>query len=218
MRSIPVLVLIVALFVASLLAPGGMSLAIAQEATPAADLPVTPDPALCLVEPRPLTFFEQYLGTPSAATPTDEGAAAVEGTLDEFVPPAGEPADPATVAAVTATAVEIVACFNAGDLPRAFALYTDTMIESFAAGEPLPQEEFDAMAASPVAALDEQRSTVLAVRDVVLLPDGRVGAFADFEFEDGYRETQYAILVQEGDRWLIDEILLFAPLAATPTP
>lgn len=170
-----------------------------------------------MVEPRPLAFFEQYVGTP-AGTPSDAGAADVEGTLDSFVPPEGQPADPETVDAVVATAVEIVACFNAGDLPRAFALYSDNLIEDFAAADPLPQEELDVMAATPTAAPDDQRSSVLAVRDVMLLDDGRVGGFVDFAFETGYLETQYVILTQEGDRWLVDEILLFAPSEATPTP
>ncbi len=226
MRSIPVLVLIVGLAVASLLTPEATPLARAQEATPtAADLPVAPDPALCQVEPRPLAFFEQYVGTPAAmpdatpnATPIEDGAAAVEGTVDAFVPPEGEPADPATVDALVATAVEIVACFNAGDLPRAFALYTDDLIASFAAADPLPQEDFDIMAATPVAVPAEEHERVLAVRDAVILPDGRAGAFVDFAFAGGYLETQYVVLMQEGGRWLVDEILLFAPLEATPVP
>ena len=217
MRWISVLVLVISLIATGLIVPGLTSTTQAQEGVNAADLPVTPDPALCVVEPRPLAFFEQYVGTPDA-TPSDEGSAEFEGSLDSFVPPEGQPADPETVDAVVATAVEVVACFNAGDLPRAFALYSDDLIESFAAADPLPQEEFDAMAATPTAAPADQRSSVLAVRDVILLDDGRVGGFIDFEFEDGYHETQYAVLTLEGDRWLVDEILLFAPSAATPTP
>jgi hypothetical protein len=217
MRGVSIVVLVVSLIATSLMAQVVVPSAYAQEGMTVADLPITPGPELCMVEPRPLAFFEQYLGTPDA-TPSGEGAAEMEGSLDSFVPPEGQPADPETVDAVVATAVEIVACFNGGDLRRAFALYTDALIESFAAEDPLPQEEFDLMAGTPTAAPEDQRSSVLAVRDVVLLDDGRVGGFVDFEFEDGYLETQYAILVQEGDRWLVDEILLFAPAAATPAP
>ncbi|MBA2595415.1 MAG: hypothetical protein H0V00_02200, partial [Chloroflexia bacterium] len=50
------------------------------------------------------------------------------------------------------------------------------------------------------------------------LPDGRAGGFVDFAFAGGYRETQYVVLTQEGERWLVDEILLFAPLEGTPAP
>jgi hypothetical protein len=189
----------------------------AQDGMTVADLPITPGPELCLVEPRPLEFFEQYLGTPGA-TPSVEGAAEMGGSLDSFVPPEGQPADPETVDAVAATAVEIVACYNGGEVRRVFALYSNNLIESFASGDPLPQEEFDAMAATPTAVPEDQWSTVLAVREVILVDDGRVAGFVDFEFEDGYRETQYAILVEEGDRWLVDEILLFAPNTATPIP
>ncbi|MBW3634629.1 MAG: hypothetical protein KY456_16540 [Chloroflexi bacterium] len=216
MRGVSILVLVVSLFATSLIVPMG-PVAHAQEDMTTADLPITPGPELCLVEPRPLEFFEQYVGTPDA-TPSDAGSEEFEGSLESFVPPAGQPAEPETVDAVVATAVEIVACFNGGDLPRAFALYSDNLIESFASEDPLPQAEFDAMAATPTAASEDQWSSVLAVRDVILLDDGRVGGFVDFEFAGGYRETQYAILVQEGDRWLVDEILLFAPIAATPTP
>jgi hypothetical protein len=217
MRSIS-LVFVVGLFAASLLTPGATRVASAQDTMPtAADLPIAPDPALCLVEPRPVDFFEQFLGTP-AATPSGAGVAELEGTIDAFVPPEGDPADAATVDAVVATAVEITACFNAGDLLGAFALYTDAMIESLAAEDPLPQEEFDVMAASPVAMPAEERERVLAVRDVVILPDGRAGGFVDFEFAGGYLETQYAVLVEQDGRWLVDEILLYAPSEGTPTP
>ncbi|MDQ3225401.1 MAG: hypothetical protein M3Q50_02055 [Chloroflexota bacterium] len=218
--------LIGGLAVVGLLMPGATMLASAQEATPAAaELPVAPDPSLCQVEPRPLAFFEQYVGTPTAmaaatpeATPIEEGADAVEGTMEGFVPPVGQAADPETVDAVVATAVEVVACFNAGDLPRAFALYTDDLIDVFAGAEPLPQEQFDIMAATPAAVPVEAREQVLAIREVVILPDGRAGGFVDFAFAGGYRETQYVVLTQEGERWLVDEILLFAPLEGTPAP
>ncbi len=222
MRAIPKLVVMGGLVFASLITPGITPLAGAQDATPtAADLPITPDPSLCQVEPRPLEFFAQFLGTP-AATPGGEGAsegtAEAEGTMDEFVPPEGEPADAATVDAVVATAVEATACFNAGDLSRAFALFTDNLIASFATEDPLPQEDFDIMAASPVPLPADQLETVLAVRDVIVLPDGRAAGFIDFEFEGENRETQYVVLIQEGDRWLVDEILLFAPMEGTPVP
>ena len=217
MRWISMLALVVGVIVISVMAPGVTLVADAQDGMTAADLPVTPVPELCLVEPRPLAFFEQYVGTPEA-TPSDAGSDEFEGSLDAFTPPEGQPADPETVDAVVATAIEVVACFNAGDLPRAFALYSDNLIEDFASADPLPQEEFDVMAATPAAAPEDQRSSILAVRDVVLLDDGRVGGFIDFEFEDGYRETQYAVLTMEGDRWFVDEILLFAPSLATPAP
>jgi hypothetical protein len=214
MRWVAILVLLLGF---SLIAPGMTTGVRAQEGVTAADLPITPGPELCTVEPRPLEFFAQYLGTPGA-TPSDAGSEQFEGSLESFVPPEGEPADPEMVDAVVATAVEIVACFNGGDIRRAFSLYSEDLIESFAAADPLPQEDFDAMAATPMAAPEDQRSTVLAVRDGTVLEDGRVGGFVDFEFEDGYRETQYAILVREGDHWLVDEILLFAPSEGTPTP
>ena len=74
------------------------------------------------------------------------------------------------------------------------------------------------MAATPQPVPEEQWSSILAVRDVVILPDGRAAAAVDFEFAEGFQETQYVIMAQMGDRWLVDEILHFAPLEATPAP
>lgn len=221
MRSRPGRGAIVVLIVCGLLAPGATPLARAQDLPTAADLPVTADPALCQVAPRPIAFFEQYVGTPAAmadATPGGEATAEAASTLDGFVPPTGEPADAATVDAVVATAIEVTACFNAGDILRAFALFSDNVITGFASEDPLAQADLDAMAAAPVPLPADQQESVLAIRDVIVLPDGRAAGFLDFEFVGDYRETQYVVLIEEGGRWLVDEILLFAPLEGTPAP
>src|ERR671918_2604621 len=89
---------------------------IAQNATPAAGEVI--DPAECQVEPRPIEEIERLVGIASEeadATPDAAQAGAME----------GEDADEATVQAVTQTYRELVACLNAGEFLRVYALYTD---------------------------------------------------------------------------------------------
>ena len=89
---------------------------IAQDATPAAGEVI--DPAECQVEPRAIEEIEQLVGTAGEgadATPDAAQAGSME----------GEDADEATVQAVTQTYRELVACLNAGEFLRIYALYTD---------------------------------------------------------------------------------------------
>lgn len=117
---------VVVLAVASLVAAP----AAAQEATPAV-LPATPEPAECRVEPRPTAFFvevfEATMANPRADVPTFAPGGGGTITPTPIGTPEGEgrAADAATIAGVTATAREYVACLNAGDLPRLFALYSE---------------------------------------------------------------------------------------------
>ena len=187
----------------------------AQVGSPAAGMPLTPDPAFCTVDPRPLAFFEQLVATPAA---TSAAAAAPEaaGTPEPFVPPRGEPADAETITAVTAAQLEVVACFNAGDLRRAFALYSEKLISWLMTQEPITSSHLPLFAATPVPSPVDQRHTLLGIREVIIVPDGRVGAFVDFRYADGVEETQYVLYVRQGDRWLVDEVAYSALLVATP--
>ncbi len=127
--------LVVALVSLALVGPG---LALAQEATPAAGaFPITPDPAECQVEARPR---EEFLAMNAEATPEEmstPAATTVEVSL-------GEAADAETVAGVTATVREILACFNPGDFPRALSLFSDDAIRTLTEEDPLSEEELRA--------------------------------------------------------------------------
>jgi hypothetical protein len=193
-----------------LLAGGGMGAA--QEASPAAlpTLPTTPDPGLCTVAPRPVAEVEAALATPPPPAPTG------------FAPPPGRPADPATVAAVTATLVELFACENGGDVPRAAALYTPAGFrEDYGHGQ---------IALTLILARDEPVpipayawASVLAVREVAALADGRVGAVVEVEFPEG-PATDYVFFAAEGGRYLVDlwvdeyRAPVGTPLPGTPAP
>ena len=147
--------------------------AAAQDASPGASPPaglVPEDPTLCRVEPQPVAYFARFLGTPApgAATPTP------------FVLPAtAEPAGPEVVAAVTAFERELIACFNGGDLRRALALYSEGYLRRLLAGASLAELE-GSMPATPQPPGPAEQEAVAAVRDVVVLPDGRVGALVDY--------------------------------------
>jgi hypothetical protein len=208
LRSLILIIVVFALYGTSPVSAG------AQPATPVA-FPVTPDPALCRVAPRPITDFTRFQGTPG--TPVADGATPAASDSNTFVPPQGEPADPATTADVVGTAVEIFACYNAGDFLRATALWSDAFVARVFLNPPPTEEEIANIAASPVPLSPAEANQILAVREVVVLPDGRVGAFFDFQFPEGLR-TQYGILVREGDRYLLDDVPFYSPIEGTPTP
>ena len=189
---------------------GSVAVAAAQDAGPAASpaaLPETPDPALCRGEPRPRAYFEQFVGTPAPDAGFGRVAAVAE------LPPGG-PADAATAAAIAATLREAFACFNAGDPPRAFAHSTERFArQRFAAG--LTPEDAAAFAVSGPPLPPEERATIVAIREMRVLVDGRVGMLFDLEVA-GQPRTYFEIFLRQDDRWLVDERIIVEPAAATP--
>jgi hypothetical protein len=216
---------VVAVVLLALTALIPIAAASAQEASPAAGF-AAPDPSACTVEPRPMSFFEQFIGTPSAAQ--DAAMAAMEeATPDQgFRMPEGEPADQATVDAVLETVRQLGACINAGDFwGRYAALFTeDYFRREFETFGPIPEEERAFMAATPEALPAENRVALLAIVDVRTLPDGRVAGL--FDVQDPFAEPPgpsrfYWEFVQEDGRWLIDEQIMLGPVEpdqiGTPT-
>jgi hypothetical protein len=171
----------------------------------AADIPA---PEECTIKPRSFGFFET-LATPVTGTPVPGGAE--EGT----------PADAETVAAVTATIREELACANAQDLRRFAALHTKAGLVSLFADSPEALTRLPELAATtPVPAPEDERNALYTVHDVVELPDGRVRAIADlYDISAEPGDVRYAyILVESRGRWLIDEVSKESANAATPTP
>jgi hypothetical protein len=159
-----------------------------------------------------MSFFEQLAATPppSPAAATERFARPGE-KARPWTLPAGEQADPATVAAVTATLREALACLNAGDQVRFLALFSDDILRYLSALNPIPPEELAALfAATPVPQPPGQRLGTLGVHDARVLPDGRVAALADDydptepPFGMG---TDYIVFARQGDRWLIDSLI-----------
>ncbi|MDP9353484.1 MAG: hypothetical protein M3P51_18345 [Chloroflexota bacterium] len=161
-----------------------------------------PPPDECRVSPRTVeSLLELGYGQP-IAEPAAHPA------------PEGVPADEATIASVTATVRELIACVNAGDRLRAFALFTDQGLhQAFFPGGPPSQEEIDSLAAPPTPTTPEEQEAMPLVQDVQLLPDGRARALlvggGPAMAVDGDGDRIY-IFVRAGDRWLIDEQFVLA--------
>lgn len=186
----------------------------ARQSSPFADRTV-PAPELCQVAPRSVSFFQDMGATPQP----DAIATPVFPPSIPLIP--GEPADEETIAGITATVREVIACTNAGDQLRIDALYTDDYFFRQAAMSGPPSAQFVEFLASPATPLPlAQRAAVYGVRDVQLLPDGRVRAVAGFHFppDDVAFLTMF---VRQGDRWLIDESVIVpfdGPSMTTPEP
>jgi hypothetical protein len=174
----------------------------AQEGTPVAGREV-PDPSLCTVEPRSPDILAQ---TPVLATP-----GATPATPQAVVEPSGEPADAATVGAVSDVVRQFYACLNGGDTLRVLALFTDPAATRFLAIR--PDLSIPPTNATPGAAPLESRIAIIAMTDVKILPDGRV--FALVTQDDPTRppdgpEPVFIYFIQHNGQWLIDDIQFLA--------
>lgn len=182
--------------------PGPVSATLTQ-ATPTAAAGDVPAPEECRGEPRSFPLFPAGVGQRAAATP----APIVTAPETAFSPPAGNPADAETVAAVTATVREAIACRNAGDLLRASAQFTEKMLVSLYGGPATIDPEFRAsVVAGPRAVPPTRRLAIVSISDVTLLPDGRVGALVETRTERrDFRDYLFFAQDPATDRWLIDE-------------
>jgi hypothetical protein len=177
----------------------------AQDATPKAEL-VTPDPAECRVEPRSVENMTSFLATPAAAAASPASAAA---TPDADPVPEGEPADATTVAGITATADELYACYNANAFLRVFALFTDEYMARSFVEEGITAEAVRLLA-TPIDPEPAKNWMSVAVQDVRIRPDGRIGALLVSRSPlggDG-TTTSYYVFVERDGRYLIDDVVI----------
>ena len=211
-------------FCAALVAVASSGAVVAQEATPgggATPVGEAPPPEECPVDQAAVVErLAALAATPVAAQPTPTPVDPAS-----FVPPAGEPADEETVAAITATARAFIACINGGSQIAALGLFTDAGIRSLV-GANLEQFRNPAVIAAitaqvPVPLAENEQTLFLGVREVAVLPDGRVGAHVD---GDDLRNPEpggdvYFLFVETDDGYLIDEVIDLQPDdAATPSP
>jgi plastocyanin len=178
--------------------------AIAQDATPAAGEVV--DPAECQVEPRAVEEIEQLIGTAGEATEATPGAAQA-GSME------GEDADEATIQAVTQTYRELVACLNAGEFLRIYALYTDDYLRRTLADSGMDLQQLQATPAP-----DQREATALVgVSDVRQLAGGRVTARVETTSSpEGTLSVIQGVLEPVDDRYLIADETVVDAAAATP--
>ena len=176
--------------------PGSLS---AQE-----QLPVTPDPTACVIEPRALPVWD---GTPAAVQ-----------DVTQPDPSEGELADDATIRGITSTVIESAACANAGQPLRGLALVTDDYLARQFVGEGAADvTESGARLARPAPPADPfDYLTVVAIDDVVSYSDGTVGAVVTSSNDDGpYRD--YVVFVEGETRFLIETSFPIDDAAGTPS-
>lgn len=179
-----------------------------QEPIPAAAFPATPSPDACTVEPRDAESLRELLGPPEAiAFPTTDPDASGTRVIEI---PVGRPATPEIEEGIVATVHEFYACSNAGDMRRALALGTDRYLQDYGDLGTLTAEDIAFLTGDPVPVPEEFQTAVIAVTNITVLGAGRAAAFVTVEapFEDP--STELMIFAQQGERWLIDEIIEFA--------
>ena len=168
----------------------------AQDATPTPDVP---PPELCQAVPPTFEELKAILVAP-AASPV---AGWTRGTIPE-----GNPADPETIAGITSTLRELVACFNADEVLRAYGLYTAGYLKRIYSGQELLIRVAYDVLATPHAVDPDERSAILEIRDVRVFDDGSAGANVTIHYAlIPVPKTFFFTFVQDGDRWLIDGAL-----------
>ena len=178
-----------------------LAAAFSPDAT-AQGLPATPDPAECMVTPRSL---EELRGLAAISATPPAATIAARATA----PLVGRPADPATVAAVSATVREYYACVNAGDVLALLALHSDDLVQrQFAELPPnLLRTTLDFLATPTPMVPPQIRIALVGVREVQILADGRVGAVVEVTLPPAFgggRRQDYGLFVDEGGRYRID--------------
>src|SRR5690349_1689693 len=135
------------LLCASVVIFGNGATGLAQDSgTPEAQgTPVTawdvPVPDECTVEARALPLFPEGVGQREQATPLPSPATPAAA----FVVPDGDPVTPEIEAGVLSTVRESIACRNANQMLRAYALFTEPMMVSLFGGPATVDPEIRAL-------------------------------------------------------------------------
>ena len=169
-----------------------------QEATPPAG-GVVPG-SECTAERRPVTFLGDLVSTP----PSEEEYQAPTAVPD------GVPPDEQTAAEVTAAMRQVLACSNSGDVLRALSLFDDEYLRrSIDPNDDLNPEtanELTESFATPVAIADDNLVVLIAIREMVVTPDGRVAVVVETDGGDEDGEgtaVDLFVFERRGDRWIV---------------
>lgn len=188
-------VLLTAIVLSVLFFAGGSSLAQDEEGGIA--LPLAPDPARCMIEPRPLAEVREiWEGTIASPVPAPEP---IPAELH------GAPTDEATVAVVTKLLVDVLACAaNGNDGLRDASFLTDEHLRDNVTG--LTEEEFNEQyTETPVSSDPEHWIILYAVHNVELLDDGRIKVNPDVIVPGVGHFIDTLLLEEVGGVWLIDQ-------------
>jgi hypothetical protein len=166
----------------------------------------SPAAVTCDVTPRSTAEILRLAGTDSSETEPTR-------TL-----PTGDPAEPATAAAITAVLREMAACLTSGDMLRFYALHSDDWLR-----RSLGIVDGMAILTTSIPPLDDgQRARYLGPWHVQILPDGRVLAAALLVVGDDPRpdpkRTRVLIFTHRDGRWLVDETIASLGVADCARP
>jgi hypothetical protein len=195
--------------VAALLIAGS---AFAQDGTPTADDAENPrlvSPEECLAEPRAYEEIAAILQLDAEGVP--------QPAYVQITPPLGDIVDFDTDLAIKEVAREVLACFNAGDVPRAAGLMTDNGVIRSYWGLTIDEENRELartrLAAAPEPRVADAYIRLLTVTDASILPDGRVAAFVVINeplLPPAGAETLLFIFANVDGQWMVDDYIDFS--------
>lgn len=186
----------------SVLAAGvgcGLSVGVAQNgvATPLGT-PTVPSATACSVEPLQLPLFG---GTPVASLPGDAAAAWVPAPQAGDVPPSDE-----ALHGVENTILQSVACENARDYLRQYALFTDRLVAELIGASGLDPAAF--LSGTPQTSREGVTVKLMEHRDARQTESKAIRVTVVYGSYDGTQlVSQYEgqlVLVEEDGVWLID--------------
>jgi hypothetical protein len=177
------------------------------------------DPAECRVALRSPASIAALIGTPASGGPDATPDPVLMRVDRENELPQGRPADAETVTAIVEVERQLVACNNAGDLPRILALLTDDaarMLLGFPIENVAGVETVADQVATPASPLDpDEWIALFPVRDVRVLTDGRVGAIVETAYAgvlETVAQTVFHFYERVDGRWRIaGEVSGFEP-------
>jgi hypothetical protein len=185
---------------------------LAQEGTPEADGAENPRlvaPSECVAEPRAYEDIATILALDSEGVPPP--------AMTQITPPLGDIADVETSISIKEAARQVLACFNAGDIPRAAGLMTENGVRRAYWGLTIDEENRQLartrITAPPKARTEEALVRLITVTDVSLLPDGRIAAFVVLNeplLPPSGPETLLFIFANENGQWLVDDWIDFS--------
>ena len=203
--------------VAAMLVAGS---ALAQDATPSPDENENPrlvDPSDCKSNPLPVDQLSTILGLDAQGVPQPE--------YTTITPPLGTVVDNETAISIKDAAREVLACFNAGDIPRAAALMTDNGIKrsywGLTINDQARQNAKNVLAQAPTPRNEDQAIRLIAVTDASTLPDGRVAAFLVINeplLPPPGPETLLFIFANQDGTWKVDDFIDFSIVPPSGTP
>lgn len=163
----------------------------------------------CVIDPR---AYEEI-----AAILSLDGEGVPQPPYMQITPPLGDVVDLDTDIAIKEATRHILACFNAGDVPRAAALMTDAGVQRSYWGLTIDQENRELartrLAAAPEPRAEEFFIRLITVTDASMMPDGRIAAFVVINeplLPPAGPETLLFIFANQDGQWLLDDFIDFS--------